>query len=93
MVFAAAIPTFFGIWPQSPRTLLPPALEENYRSAPDILQAALGVISHNEGETRSMTARKAGRRPVRIAVVEDERREDNFCSQRNQSADWRYRHA
>lgn len=60
--------------------LITTRLEENYRSAPDILQAALGVISHNEGETRSMTARKAGRRPVRIAVVEDERREAIFVA-------------
>ena len=60
--------------------LITTRLEENYRSAPDILQAALGVISHNEGEPRSMTARKAGRRPVRIAVVEDERREAIFVA-------------
>ncbi len=61
--------------------LITTRLVENYRSAPDILQAALGVISHNEGETRSMTARKAGRRPVRIAAVEDERREAIFVAQ------------
>ncbi len=60
--------------------LITTRLVENYRSAPDILQAALGVISHNEGETRSMTARKAGRRPVRIAAVEDERREAIFVA-------------
>lgn len=60
--------------------LITTRLEENYRSAPDILQAALGVISHNEGDPRSMTARKAGRRPVRIAVVEDERREAIFVA-------------
>ncbi|MDE6890942.1 MAG: UvrD-helicase domain-containing protein [Lachnospiraceae bacterium] len=60
--------------------LITTRLKENYRSAPDILQAALGVISHNEGEPRSMTARKAGRRPVRIAAVEDERREAIFVA-------------
>lgn len=53
-------------------------LEENYRSAPDILQAALGVISHNEGGERKITAIKRGRRHLRIVSAEDERREAIF---------------
>ncbi len=55
-------------------------LEENYRSTPDILQAALGVISHNEGELRQMTAIKRGGPSVRIVSVEDERRESIFIA-------------
>nr|WP_289765891.1 UvrD-helicase domain-containing protein [uncultured Acetatifactor sp.] len=60
-------------------------LEENYRSAPAILHAALGVISHNEGEPRRMRAMapKAGQGaglPVRIVSAEDERGEAIFVA-------------
>lgn len=55
-------------------------LEENYRSTPDILQASLGVISHNEGGERSMAANKAGGRPIRIVSVDDDRREAIFVA-------------
>ncbi len=46
-------------------------LNENYRSGPDILQAALEVISHNEGGERRMEARRKGGVPVRIVAAED----------------------
>ncbi len=46
-------------------------LNENYRSGPDILQAALEVISHNEGGERRMEARCKGGVPVRIVAAED----------------------
>ncbi len=55
-------------------------LEENYRSTPDILQSALGVISHNEGGERSMTANKAGGQAIRIVSVDDDRREAIFVA-------------
>lgn len=55
-------------------------LEENYRSAPAILQAALRVISHNEGGERAMQARKRDDLPVRIVSAEDERREAIFVA-------------
>lgn len=60
-------------------------LEENYRSAPPILNAALAVISRNAGEVRSMKAmaEKAGQAcsfPVRIVRAEDERREAIFVA-------------
>lgn len=60
-------------------------LEENYRSAPPILGAALGLITHNEGEERRMKAmaEKAGHGtwlPVRMVSAEDERREAIFVA-------------
>ncbi|MDE6202394.1 MAG: ATP-dependent helicase, partial [Lachnospiraceae bacterium] len=55
-------------------------LEENYRSAPDILQAALGMISHNKGGQRRMMARHKAGLPVRIVSAEDERREAIFVA-------------
>lgn len=55
-------------------------LEENYRSAPDILQAALDLISHNKGGVRAMEAIKKQGRPVRIVSAEDERREAIFIA-------------
>lgn len=55
-------------------------LDENYRSGPDILQAALGVISHNEGGARRMEARCKGGLPVRIVAAEDMRREAIFVA-------------
>ncbi len=59
-------------------------LEENYRSAPPILNAALGLISHNPGQPRRMKA-MAGHAerpapPVRIVSAEDERREAIFVA-------------
>ena len=41
-------------------------LEENYRSAPEILHTSLGLISHNKGEERRMRARGKGGLPVRM---------------------------
>ena len=55
-------------------------LVDNYRSAPDILKAALGVISHNEGGPRLMTAHSRAKSPVRIASMPDERREAIFIA-------------
>lgn len=55
-------------------------LEDNYRSTPDILKAALGVISHNKGETRQMTAQKKTKYPVRLVSAQDERREAIFVA-------------
>ncbi len=68
-------------------------LEENYRSDPTILNAALGLISHNEGEARRMKAMAAGTRRIRDMVTEtreeeslrmvsaeDERREAIFVA-------------
>nr|WP_304577873.1 ATP-dependent helicase [uncultured Acetatifactor sp.] len=59
-------------------------LEENYRSAPPILNAALGLISHNPGQPRGMKA-MAGHAehpapPVRMVSAEDERREAIFVA-------------
>lgn len=55
-------------------------LEENYRSAPSVLQASLGLISHNKGKERRMEARKKKGLPVRIISAEDERREAIFVA-------------
>lgn len=55
-------------------------LEENYRSSPDILHAALGMVSQNEGGERRMTARKKTGLPVRIVTAEDEWREAIFVA-------------
>ncbi|NBJ91788.1 UvrD-helicase domain-containing protein [Parablautia muri] len=55
-------------------------LEDNYRSAPDILKAALNVISHNQGERRQMRAQKNIKCPVRIVSTQDERREAIFIA-------------
>ncbi|MCI8798912.1 MAG: UvrD-helicase domain-containing protein [Lachnospiraceae bacterium] len=57
-------------------------LEENYRSQPTILNAALDVISHNEGDVRRMKtmAAEAGGVPLRMVSVEDERREAIFVA-------------
>lgn len=55
-------------------------LEKNYRSAPDILQAALSVISHNPGKERKMETQKIQTHPVRIVSAEDERREAIFVA-------------
>ena len=55
-------------------------LEENYRSAPEILHTSLGLISHNKGEERRMRARGKGGLPVRIVSAEDERGEAIFVA-------------
>ncbi len=55
-------------------------LEDNYRSTPDILKAALGVISHNQGGTRLMTAHRETKSSVRIISVQDKRREAIFIA-------------
>nr|WP_304578235.1 UvrD-helicase domain-containing protein [uncultured Acetatifactor sp.] len=63
-------------------------LEENYRCAPSILNAALGVISHNTGQARRMKAMAGYAEhgecipglPVRMVSAEDERREAIFVA-------------
>nr|WP_304580627.1 UvrD-helicase domain-containing protein [uncultured Acetatifactor sp.] len=63
-------------------------LEENYRCAPSILNAALGVISHNTGQVRRMKAMAGYAEhgecspglPVRMVSAEDERREAIFVA-------------
>ena len=63
-------------------------LEENYRCAPSILNAALGVISHNTGQPRRMKAMAGYAEhgecspglPVRMVSAEDERREAIFVA-------------
>ncbi len=63
-------------------------LEENYRSALPILNAALGLISHNPGQPRSMKAMVGCAEhaehspvlPVRIVSAEDERKEAIFVA-------------
>ena len=63
-------------------------LEENYRCAPSILNAALGVISHNTGQPRRMKAMAGDAEhgecspglPVRMVSAEDERREAIFVA-------------
>ncbi len=55
-------------------------LKENYRSTSDILQAALGVISHNKGEERRMETLKKEGFPIRIVPLEDEWHEAIFVA-------------
>ena len=63
-------------------------LEENYRCAPSILKAALGVISRNTGQARRMKAMAGYAEhgecipglPVRMVSAEDERREAIFVA-------------
>ena len=63
-------------------------LEENYRCAPSILNAALGVISHNTGQARRMKAMAGYAEhgecspglPVRMVSAKDERREAIFVA-------------
>ncbi len=55
-------------------------LMENYRSAPAILQAALELISRNEGEGRKLEAKGRGNLPVRLVTAQDERREAIFVA-------------
>ncbi len=63
-------------------------LEENYRCAPSILNAALGVISRNTGQARRMKAMAGYAEhgecipglPVRMVSAEDERREAIFVA-------------
>ena len=44
-------------------------LSQNYRSAPEILQAAVHVISHNPGETRVLSPHAPGGIPVRAVCL------------------------
>lgn len=55
-------------------------LEDNYRSTPDILKAALNVISHNPGGNRQMIAQRSIKCPVRIVLTQDERKEAIFVA-------------
>ena len=55
-------------------------LEENYRSSPAILRAALELISRNAGGERMLRAVRKTGRPVRVVRAEDERREAIFVA-------------
>ncbi len=44
-------------------------LRENYRSAPEVLDAALAVISHNPGERRQLSCNRPGGTPVRLVTA------------------------
>ncbi len=78
--FRGCDPNVFARLAQEYPELSTVRLEENYRSSPSVLQAALGVISHNEGGKRTMQARKRTDFPVRIVSAEDERREAIFVA-------------
>ncbi len=47
-------------------------LEENYRSAPAILEAALSVIAHNGGEPRRLTPTRPAGPAARLVEAEDD---------------------
>lgn len=55
-------------------------LTRNYRSTPEILQGALGVISHNQGGTRRLTSEAASGPAVRWCRAGDEFSEGAFLA-------------
>ena len=55
-------------------------LVENYRSAPEILNAALEVISHNPGEARTLHANRETCAPVRLVKAGSEMGEAIFVA-------------
>ncbi len=55
-------------------------LEDNYRSTPQILNAALRVISFNPGEERKLNPNLSGNIPVRLAVAETKMEEAVFIA-------------
>ena len=55
-------------------------LEENYRSAPAILEAALSVIAHNGGEPRRLTPTRPAGPAVRLAEAGDDFAEAVFVA-------------
>lgn len=55
-------------------------LRDNYRSTPEIIACALGLISNNEGKERSMRAFKPAGVPVRLATASGEMGEAVFIA-------------
>lgn len=55
-------------------------LVHNYRSTPPIIQGALGVISHNEGEERILKPWKQEGVPIRLAAAKSEMGEAIFAA-------------
>lgn len=55
-------------------------LTDNYRSTPEIVSCALGVISHNQGEERSMRAWHPAGPPVRVVEAAGEMGEAIFIA-------------
>lgn len=56
-------------------------LAENYRSAPEVLRAALPVIEKNPGGSRELRARRPAGVPVRLVTAEDDFSEADFIAQ------------
>ncbi len=78
--FRGCDPEIFSRLAEEYPELVTVRLEENYRSSQNILQASLGLISHNKGEERRMEARQKDGIPIRIISTEDERREAIFVA-------------
>lgn len=55
-------------------------LEQNYRSAPQIIDAASSVISQNDGPERKLIPQKQSGMPVRIVTASGEMSEDIFVA-------------
>lgn len=55
-------------------------LLQNYRSSPEILQAALALISHNEGPVRQLTALRPAAAPVTLVESDSELSEAIFIA-------------
>ena len=56
------------------------ALEENYRSTPEILSCALSLIGHNPGEPRQLAPRRPSGGQVRLLQAESQRSEAVFVA-------------
>lgn len=55
-------------------------LEQNYRSTPQILEAATGVISQNDGSERRLIPQRQAGTPVRLVTAPGEMSEDIFVA-------------
>ena len=55
-------------------------LEQNYRSTPQILEAASGVISQNDGPERRLIPQRQAGTPVRLVTASGEMSEDIFVA-------------
>lgn len=55
-------------------------LEENYRSTPQILKAASGVIARNEGPVRRLVSRRENGTPVRVVIAQSGMSEGIFAA-------------
>lgn len=55
-------------------------LQDNYRSSEQIVKAACGLISHNPGGVRSLTARAGAGQPVRVVKAGGRRSEGIFTA-------------